>query len=261
MSTIAFNAGPFADIDVERAAIDPGYAIFDHDDFRLNADQTATYGKYIFSKDNSGTAALSSSLVGGVLNLTTDTNANDEIVLSREIGGEGLFKPTLQDGKRMMFCARCMLVNYTQMGYFIGMAEPGLTTDVLVNDTMALIDKDYIGFHVDAAAPTYVDAVHNIESGTATVAEANCFTNSSTEAAYFHTFGFVFDGFTKLTYYVDNDEVGETAVCTSSTFPTAQILTPIFGLKTDTSNHPVVYMRLDWWFAFQEWDRSGRATN
>lgn len=258
MSTIGFNAGAFADVDIERALIDPGYGIFDYDDFRRPADLTATYGKYIKTADG-GSSTLSTSLVGGVYNLVTGATADYEVTLSREIAGEGLFKPTLQDGKRLMFCARAMLVNYSDMGYFIGMAEPGLTSDVLTDDTMVLDDKDYIGFHVDAAGPTAVDCVHNIASGTATVAEATAFTNDATEAAYFHAFGFVFDGGTKLTYYIDGTEVGETAVCTSTTFPTAQILTPIFCLKSYAGTS--ITLRLDWWFAFQEWDRSGRATN
>jgi len=115
------------------------------------------------------------------------------------------------------------------VGFFCGLAEAGLDQDALADDTGALADKDFCGFHAAAhATDVDVDGVYRIEGGTAVVG-ADTLTEDDDNV--FNRYGFRFDGGETITWFLNGVRIG-TSTITAATFPTGEALTPIFVIKT-----------------------------
>jgi len=236
---VVTKRGPWASVDKARLMYDPLYGVYDSDHFAQ--DNTGVASLYTQSSDG-GTNGLLTTQYGGVFDIITDTTDNNETELERGAGSAGVFVATVNSQRKLIFEARVRIVTLTDLAVFIGVGEPGLAAgDFQTDDSGALADKDYIGFHILTATPTEIDCVYNLSGGTAQEPQGNAYTS----AAAWRRYGFVFDGINTIRYYVDDAEVGMKASVGTTNFPSGEEMNPIFAIKTGSS--AAVEMQIDWW--------------
>lgn len=222
MRNVTYNAGAFEGIDKAAAMTDPEYAVRFLDHFLQ--DNTAAATQYTQTVGDGGTNALTT-VVGGEFNFITGASATHECEL--QVMGAPV-QMTLASKKRVGLEVRANIVTLTDLGVFIGLAEPGVAAQNFQTDTtMALANKDYVGFHINAATPTEIDCVYRLADATAVEVKGAAFTS---DAAY-HTYGINFDGDTGLLFFVDGDLVAK-ATLAAANFPTAQALAPVVAIKS-----------------------------
>ena len=201
----------------------------------------------------------------GLVRLATDTTDNDECVL--RYGGDATSLGMISDAaaEKAFTCFECRVktnsITDGVAGMYIGMVEAGIgdAADELTDATTAdLKDIDFIGFKFDEDDCDNFDTVHALNGGggTATVKENAAIDTLSAAtllvAATYYKFGFVYDpkhvDGPKFRFVFNNtylpDEV--TATTFVGTFPDAQHLTPIFGLRNDAGS-AVKQLDIDWW--------------
>jgi hypothetical protein len=110
--------------------------------------------------------------------------------------------PALNNGKKFWF--ECLVANddLGDAGSFIGLMETaGQTAEAIVDDCASIIDENYIGFRILAAAQTILDIEVNQGGGTGpTVILENA---QTMVAGTYYRIGITFDGVDTLKYYVD----------------------------------------------------------
>jgi hypothetical protein len=165
---------------------------------------------------------------GGVLTMACGNTDNDEFYLQMAATAtHAPFVITDASGKPLWFSARVKAVQHADASWFVGMAEENMAADSMADNTGVLADKDFIGFNIIAASPAAWDIVWRkngqVQQRAAAVA---------VNADDYHTFGFVFDGGSTVYFYVDGVVSATTATTSAATFPSAQNLSPFFGVKT-----------------------------
>lgn len=248
---VYFNRGALKDIDFREAVVNKNYGIADFDNFVvLENTFDATVGGYVSTGDTGGSVALVGLAPGSVLNWETGAADNDGNILQRQ-GSAAAFDIDLNSGRRVAYEARLAIVSGGEIAFFFGLAEEGLTKDLIVNDGATLEDKDYIGFWAKAhATDVDVDCVYRIEGGSQVDAVE---TVTEDDDGNYNTYGFVFDGKTTVDWYVNGVKVG-TSTLTAATFPDDQALTPTMCIKNGEAAAKSV--RVDYWKAVELQDPS-----
>lgn len=139
---------------------------------------------------------------------------------------------------RMIFEARIKqsAITANTVAFFLGLAEPKAAGDnvFLADDTAALADIDYIGFHVDQAAAGKVDTVYNTASSTQSVAQATVHTMVAATWVRFGMYYNPSDG--RIYFYVDTAVQTTSLLYSADYVPNGELLTPTFAWKVGTDN-------------------------
>lgn len=219
--------------------VDPSVAHSFFDDFGSIAldDTTLLPTQYVGVFDATGSIACGST-TGGVVNLTTHTDANDAVSLQL---GLGRFPIVTDSGKKLWAEFRISTASAaaTIAGAFVGLASAGYDFDILTDTTGVLAaSKNLLGFRIIAATPAAWQACW--KTGSQTVGTVAACVN----AADYHTFGIYFDGKSTVTFYVDRVPLGTTVETDATAFPTGMVGTPFFAIKTVSGDAKV--LSLDW---------------
>jgi hypothetical protein len=170
-------------------------------------------------------------VVGGVVQVASGAGDNNETYI--QFGGAaGItcapFSITDVGDKAVWFEARVKALEVADVGIFVGLAEEGsAVADFLVNDTGAVVNKDFIGFNILTATPTAWNSTWK-KAGQVVATNAGVAVN----AADWHTFGFYFDGESTVTFYVDGVAHATVATTSAVTFPSGELMAPIIAVKT-----------------------------
>lgn len=215
------------------AMLDPALAISFFDDF-LNLPMDDTTGNPVawrWASDTATGGITLAKLAGGVVNVACGGVDNNESYI--QAGGLGSatnapFDITDVSGKPLWFEARVKAVEVADVGIFVGLAEEGASAANFLTDNSGVVaDKDAIGFKILTASPaawdTHWKKAGQVLGGAAAVA---------VNAGDWHTFGFVFDGVSTVTFHVDRVAHATVATTSAATFPSAQLMAPIIAIKT-----------------------------
>lgn len=210
------------------------------DDTTLNPDE------WNVTTDHNG-VALPVSLTGGVLQIPCGDTDNDEYYM--QLGGSTIATnaPWIIAGalgvantRPLYFGARVKMMEIADLGCFVGLAEEGsAAADFLANNSAVVADKDFIGFSILTATPTAWNMTWR-RNGEAVQTTAGVATN----AADWHIFEFYYDGVTTVTFYIDGTAHATTATTTAGTFPYAEEMAPILGVKTGEA--VLKRLQVDW---------------
>lgn len=208
-----------------------------------------------------GVVLAQTPLEGGVISVTGNDADNDEAILQAGGNIDGGAFAIDEDGIYVLaFETRFRVESITanQMGLFLGLAEGGLCSanGVLDTNTSAMVDKDYIGFHCDQAAPSALDFVYNKAGTTARIPIAGI---QTLVAGTWYKVGFLVSPFhnpsERIKVFVDsvenNTKIPQTVVSTygvsDASFPDDEKMTPTFSAKVGSAN--AEYAQIDWWAA------------
>jgi hypothetical protein len=198
------------------------------------------YGHYTSYEDTGGSIKTLATDRNGVLQFLTDTTDNDENWL--QPGGatsvSGVISDTAADAKLMIFEARVRYnkVANNEMASFVGLSEEGcaVANTMTDDDGVLVTTKDFIGFHVlQADGDALLFRYQKGSASPVTVMTAQALT-----AATWYNLAFIYDPFApeskRIAIWVDGVEqttyVTATNIATS-TFPDAEELQPLFGMK------------------------------
>ena len=193
MST-RFQKGALHDIDLAIARTEFSEYICDGDDFtQLQAIGTAgSIGGYITDVDGTSTLTQVALLPGVCASLATEgAAAADAIFLARQTA-VGAFDITINSGRKLAYESRFMVLQGTDVGIFVGLAEAGLDNDIVVDNDGLIASKDAIGFTCAMhATDVDIDGVTRL-AGAALQTGADTMTED--EDGLFNTYGFRFNG-------------------------------------------------------------------
>lgn len=215
------------------ASLDPAVGFGFFDDFVTLAvdDTTSNPSGCLFSSDTATGGITLLKAAGGVLNVACGDTDNNETYLQFGAYGSATAAPfviTNAGGKPVFFEARIAAGQHADMGAFIGLAEEAsAAANFLVDNTGAVADKDFIGFNILAATPAAWNVTWRKAGQTTQVV-----TGAAVNADDYHIFSFLFDGTSTVYFYVDRVLVSTQALASATTFPSAQALAPIIGVKT-----------------------------
>lgn len=224
--------------------------IFFFDDF-LNAPllASATSQNGYISYQDTGVTIKGTSEAGGVLEFAGADADNDEGSLQYGANLAGFLSlPGDKSGGLTIIEMRAKLSVLTDLGVFLGMAEPGFAvTNALVDNTGALADKDAWGFHSATATPTTLNAVHRKSGGAmVTVGAAHTWDTDYVKL------GMVYDPSGRINespnrtvaWFVNGVRVAGLTDLSVATWPNDQVLTPTFAYKTGEAVEKKMY--IDW---------------
>jgi hypothetical protein len=206
-----------------------------YDDFILfSATDLVPYD--ILAADTGSSITGLSTSEGGVIRFSLDGTDNDEVGLaftSHASNGPGMVNIDAGAGN-VYFEARfrVSLITTGTLGLAIGLGEIGImAANTLVDDTGALVDKDFVGFRVDSASGSALDAIYNTASGggeSSHKAEAG-----TLAASTYIKVGLKYDDTLRKTFYFVNGVVCDpSGVNESATnFPDGQIMVPFVYFK------------------------------
>jgi len=200
----------------------------------------------VFTDSGADTITLPISLPGGVMELATDAGDNNEVYmqlgggtsLTNEpfvIGGAG----GIANASPLYFGARVKGLEHADESYFVGMAERGSAANGFIADGAAsIVNKDFIGFSTVSGTPDAWDVTWKITGGAVQA------TAVAVNAADWHTFEFWYDGVTTVSFWIDGVQSATTATTTAATFPGAEEMAPIIGVKTGEA--VLKRLQVDW---------------
>lgn len=239
----------------EQIILDSNRGAFIRDDFTncpVFASATSQNG-YITFQDTSATAQGVASEKFGVLRLAvpgTD-NAACGLTTGGNIAGFLKISTTAGDIHPMWFETRFRVSSVADFGLFIGLAEEALAADnTLADNSAALAAKDFVGFHVAAATPTRVDAVHKTSGGSAVTVQQGALTLA---ASTWNKLGFWFDG-KHVRFFVNGEQVGNPVRPSAANFPNGDVLAPLFYVKTGET--AAKSLDIDWFECFTAYDQA-----
>lgn len=187
-------------------------------------------GWYIYA--GTGDSAAVGAQYQGSLKIATAATDNNEVWLTT---GTGTALGTCKIGAALTAAVgletRLQWSSVADHGSFIGLATAGTAANNgLVDDTGALkASTSLVGFHVDTAGPTSVDAVYQDSAGSAVVLSAGVQTIA---AATDYNFGLLYNPVnTTMYWYINNVKVASVDISTLSDFPDADALAPLIGVK------------------------------
>lgn len=213
-------------------------------------------GWYKSYEDTGGAIAPLATSVTGVLEIATDATDNDEIWLQYGSGTSvlGKISDTAGDTFPLIFECRLNVDQIASGNVFVGLGEEGLAAADTITDAGALASKDLIGFQSLEATPTVFDFVYRKAGQAAQVVKTGAHT---AVADTFVKLGFIFDPKAptakRITAFVNGVEVTTYVTGTNiaaATFPDAEELSPLFGVKNSTT--VAKKLRLDWWAFYQQ---------
>jgi len=248
MTTSRFLKGAMKGIDLAIAATEPSEYIYDGDDFmQMDHEPAESSGGYISTEVSTAVMTQTALLPGMCVTLETDGTDLDALLLTRQ-QAVGAFDITIDSGRRLAYEIRLRVNQATETALFVGLCTSGpAVADLLAINTGILGNFDVIGFHaLSAAAEVVIDGVTRILGG-ATQTGADAMTDTETDL--FNTYGFRFDGYETIDWYLNN-EIVATQTIVAATFPTGQSLIPMFSIKTGES--VVKSMKIDYWTCIQD---------
>ena len=220
------------------------------DDFQ---DTPISGQKYVLLEADSNAAFAPLTTVGdGRLTLTLATSANEEGNLIYGDGTSIIGDITETSGVETYFEARFKVSSVVDdvMTCYVGLAEAGMTgAGMQTDDSGILSAKDYVMFRTlgvnggTAGTNAVMGAAFNTDSGT----EVGVITTADTIVAdTFVKVGFVHDGKSKITYFVNGLANATTSDPSDTTFPDGEELTFACGAKLGTATTGGLFT-LDWW--------------
>lgn len=180
----------------------------------------------------------------GVLQISGNDADNDQFFLASSQDVCGNWVATA--GKAAAFECRFKTASVGDNGcaLAIGMAEEGIAADnALVDNTGALVDKDFIGFNTLAADGDALRASYNTASGGG-ISTANA-AAATLAAATWTKVGFYIDpSASTCTYYVNGTPVPSPVALTATNFPNGEEMVACFLTKVGTAAE--VLVDIDW---------------
>ena len=173
---------------------------------------------------------------GGLLQISTTATSNDETYLSVDgltSDANDFFNITLNSGKKLWYETR---IKASQSGnnfsLFTGLfTSAAVAANALVDTTGAIVDTNFIGFQIDPALGTSWVYTHK-KSGQTVQKQTAIATNDG--SSYFK-FTMYFDGFSSLSFWVNDVKVGNTVDVSAATFPSGSGLVPAILLKSTSA--------------------------
>jgi hypothetical protein len=205
------------------------------DDFMHGMAIDDTTGKptaFTLTADATFTLAFPASVTGGVVQVGTHTDDNDEAYLQFGTATAAPFviggAAGVANNKPLYFGCRAKAEQHADGGWFVGLAEEGASAANFMADASAVLaDVDFVGFNILTATPTVWNLTWR-KNGQA----VQTVTSAATNADDYHIFEFWYDGATTVTFYVDGVANATVATTTAATFPGAEEMCPIIGVKT-----------------------------
>lgn len=231
---------------------DPNIGFTFFDDF-LNFSQHITdqnvqgYSSYI----DTGVTIKQLAAYGGVAEIAGNDADNDQgyLVMGGDSGAPFVINDSYQSS--LWFEARIKKASIADnaCALLVGLIEPGVAAAAtLVNDTGAIADKDFIGFHVDQADGEICDFTYRKSGQTAQVLLAQA---ATLVADTWVKVGFKYDWRAptdrRISIFVDGVEkttYGTAANVAAATFPDGELLTFIWGAKVGTAAESKA--QIDW---------------
>jgi len=215
--------------EIENGGLDQGFGLTD--EFLTFDDEN----KWVLTQATAGTAALDVAAKGGVLLLDCNSTTNNQGVQIQLGGAAGAASFIASAASKIYFEARVKIadIGSTTCQMFVGLAE----VDTSVLASAANTTANHIGFE---AINTTAMGIHSEKAG------------SRSSTASVHTvvdddyvkLGFVVDGLTKITPYVNG--VAQTAITTN--IPIVA-MTPSFVCHSSGTTDPIVHV--DWVACYQ----------
>jgi len=244
-SGAGLSPGIWGDCPILTMKVDPTLGIFTGDNF---TSVMATGFPYLITGTNGTFTSLAASAQGVARALTAGAD-NDECEVSYNNNVAGLIKAAAANN--WWFEARVKIKQITvAQGIFVGLAEEaGVADNFLADDTMALADKDYIGFSFLAAtdiAPA-VRTIMRINGGSEKIVKTGIMTAA---AATWYKLGMKHaDGRTK--FYINGAPLADSVLTTASNYPLNQVMCPTFAVKSGDVAGTTNYLDIDWWYGAQ----------
>jgi len=214
------------------------------------------YGTYV---DSSNTILANATRLGGIT-LTTDGTDNDEVWVQGAggVGAQARISRTAGQDKLTVFEAEISKgqIGNNSSGMFVGLGEVGMAVVETLTDTDAnLVNKDYIGFHIDQADGDKMDFVYNKTGGAQTVLIPTVHVPVVDAAV---KLGFVYDpdaeDAKKIAIYVNgavqSTYVTATLMDVAANFPNGDFLSLLCGFKNGGA--VAQDLNLNWWAVYQE---------
>ena len=186
--------GPGHGLQLDVVYFDDFFAAYQTGDNVGKFSRTADQGEWLMTDDVDGTAVIKDDDPGGVLRLTTGSNANDFV--SCQHNGEAW---KVADGKDIYFEIRMKLGDSDDTRWFVGLA----TTDVTGTTIGPILDgaTESIGFRQNT--DTGVD-IYALTEDNSTETETDTGINVADNT--YVTLGFHVQGNSRIRYYVDGAE-------------------------------------------------------
>jgi hypothetical protein len=207
------------------------------------ASNTANYGYHSY-QDAGNTIAPADTYPGGVWELATDGTDEDEVHLQvgGVTGGMYYFSSTSGHNHDQWFETVVDMSRVTNgaNSFFVGLAEKAsAVADHLTDATGALqTTRAVVGFHTLAAAAATVRCVYNTGAGTV----VNLGTGDTKVVGTYTRYGIRYRKLTgKCEYWVNGVLMFSVAISTSN-FPDAVNLTPMWGHKSNTATATSMYV-------------------
>lgn len=232
-----------------------------HEEFlRPTVYASATVQAGVKTYQDTGVTIQGNSQYGGVLRIAGADAAGDDGALEFGAGVCAPFRISSSAPTLFAWEARVKASLLAQGGLAVGLAEAGFAANAALADTTAaLSDKDFVGFHLaNATAGTTgtANAVYR-KSGQAATNAGTAVSAQTLSAATWYKLGLLFEPYFKqsanthrLTWYIDNVAVQTFEDIDATTFPDAELLTPVFSLKSLDTNEK--QMDIDWVRVFQQ---------
>lgn len=205
-----------------------------------------TGARYTLVEANGSVAGLSAE-TGGVVRMTTGGTTNDECYIGGGVNEFNMVKINAGLG-RMAFEARVRFQEVAEQGVYIGLGEEAFSAaNALVDTTVALVDKDFVGFHILTGDSDQLDAVYQTASGGGRTVHKN---NAQVIVAdTWYKLGIAFID-PIIYWFIDGKVVDAAGVAESATdFPDDQGLCVQFGNKTTQGT--TKRLDIDWWYLGQ----------
>lgn len=190
-------------------------------------DTTAKPSDWVVVTDHNPGMSLPASNPGGTLKVDCGDTDNDEANCQLGTATNEPWVITTSSGKPLYFGIRVKTAEHADEGIFVGLMEPGSTTNTLTDNSGVLADKDFVGFNILTATPTAWNITWK-KAGQ----KVQAATNVATNADDYHTFEFYFDGASTVRFFVDGVESATTATTSAGTFPSGEELTVTLAIKT-----------------------------
>jgi hypothetical protein len=229
-------------------------------------------GQYKTWEDTGSTVSQLATVAGGAIALVTDTTDNDQTSITQ--GGAGtaaatsvlgaLSYDTTADRKMTVFEARWKVASVADdvSAVFVGLADDDIAAadSFLVDDTGAMVDDDFIGFHTvhENGGATNANSILRFSYKKNGQTVQVPITSLATLAAdtYIKT-AFVYDpsepASRQITVYADNEPSSTYVTATNmdaATFPDGVMMA--FAAAVKNGSAAASTLTLDWWAFYQE---------
>lgn len=187
-------------------------------------------------QDSGATVQGIATVLGGAIRFATPATNNNEA--HHQVGGNvGAAYKIDSSAFRSLAHEACFRLNtYVETGFYFGLGEAGFAVEnALVDDTGALVSKNFIGFHMPAHASAGTLSFVYRKNGQAMQTIKSGALSLSAAMSGFATGGFKFDRYSrKLSGYVNGALVGELSYSDwpAGLFPDAAFLSPCRGIKS-----------------------------